>query len=44
MKCELHENCNEPVVAKVGVPSKKAIWVCQRGFDEFEIAKGLRKE
>jgi hypothetical protein len=42
MICQAHPNCKEPVVAKVGLPSKRAIWVCQRGFDEFEKAKGLR--
>ena len=35
LKCEVHENCNETVVAKVGLPGPHAKWVCQEGFDEY---------
>lgn len=35
LKCELHKNCKGRVVAKVGLPSFMAIWVCLKGFNEY---------
>lgn len=29
-------DCPEPVVAAVGVPSRRSLWVCARGFDDYE--------
>jgi hypothetical protein len=37
--CEVHSECTEPVVAKIGLPSAKALWVCLRGFHEFRAKK-----
>lgn len=36
MKCEVHEDCHEPVVAKVGLPRATALWACTEGFNEFQ--------
>lgn len=40
--CEAHDNCKEQVVAKVGLPSSYAKWVCERGFNEFR-QKGVER-
>lgn len=40
MKCEVHPDCSDEAVARVGVPSPHAVWVCRRGFDEFERREG----
>ena len=29
------EGCDEEVVAKIGLPSSGALWVCKRHFDEW---------
>jgi hypothetical protein len=36
MQCEVHVDCHEPVVAKVGLLGRDAKWACQEGFQEFE--------
>lgn len=38
-KCEIHKDCESPAVAKVGLPSKDAVWVCLRGFDDYQEGK-----
>lgn len=34
--CQAHEGCAEPVVARVGLPGPRAMWVCAEGFLEFQ--------
>lgn len=40
LKCEVHENCDKPVVAKIGLPSIHAKWACEDGFNEFRKREG----
>lgn len=43
--CEAHKDCKEPVVARVGLPSFRAKWVCEKGFAEFrEMRSSLLSE
>lgn len=45
MKCQMHIDCPNPVVAKVGLPRSKAAWVCKQGFDEWrQRAEKVREE
>ena len=38
-KCEYHDNCDKPVVAKIGLPYTTAIWTCLDGFWEWRKIK-----
>lgn len=35
IKCQFHDDCDEEVVAKIGLPKDNAIWTCKGGFDEW---------
>lgn len=44
LKCQVHPDCTEEVVAKIGLPSRNALWACKRGFDEWQAKTKPDKE
>lgn len=39
ISCQLHVGCDDPAVAKIGLPQSTAIWVCARGFQDWQEGK-----
>ena len=37
--CQYQEGCPDKVVAKIGLPTAKAIWVCLKHFNEWRESK-----
>lgn len=44
VSCQWKEDCSEKVVAKIGLPTAKAIWVCLTHFNEWRESKQPKDE
>lgn len=43
IKCEVHKDCPDEVVAQVNLPGPHGTWVCERGFNEWQEQKEKEK-
>jgi hypothetical protein len=44
ISCQWQADCPEPVVAKIGLPTDKAIWVCLKHFNEWRESKQPKEQ